>query len=94
MTDVYFNESKSICSGNQYRVRLEYKLRNILGEEKIIGPLDPFIKKAVDNGKISGEVGRNLCQISKFCDKAYMLPEEDCPSFEQIKGWSDIIDRL
>jgi hypothetical protein len=94
MTDVSFNEPKSICSGSQYRVRLERKLEMMLGEDKIIGPLDPFIKRAVDEGKITGNVGEELYQISKFCDEAYMLPKDDCPSFEQIKSWSDTIDSL
>ncbi len=94
MTDVFFNESKSICSGSQYRVRLEHKLKTMLGEDRIIGPLDPFIKRAVDEGKIKKEVGKDLCAISRFCDDAYMLPEADCPTFEQIKTWSDIIDGL
>jgi len=94
MTDVFFNESKSICSGNQYRVRLEQKLKLMLGEERIVGPLDPFIKRAVNEGKISKDVGKDLCAISRFCDEAYMLPEVECPTFEQIKAWSDVIDDL
>ena len=94
MTDVYFNEPKSICSGSQYRVRLERKLASMLGEERIIGPLDPFIKRAVDEGKISGEVGDELYRISRFCDEVFMLPEDRCPDFEQIKAWSDIIEAL
>lgn len=94
MEEVYFNGPRTICSGSQYRCRLENKLRSILGEERIVGPLDPFIKKGVESGKIPADLEPTLVEISKFCDNAYMLPEEAAPSAETLRDWSDVIDSI
>lgn len=94
MDDVYFNGPLTICSGSQYRIRLESKLAAILDEDRIIGPLDPLIIKGVESGKIDPGLKDTLLQISKFCDSAFMLPEYDPPSSDIIKSWSDVIESL
>ncbi len=93
-TEVYFNGPLTICSGSQYRYRLENKLKMILGEDRIIGPLDPYIIKGVEAGKIDSGKKDTLLEISKFCDNAYMLPGYDSPSSETVKSWSDVIEEL
>ena len=94
MTETYFNGPLTICSGSQYRIRLEGKLRKLLGEDVLIGPLDVPIRKCVENGSIDAGTGETLIRISKFCDTAYTLPEHEPPSQETIKSWSDVIDSL
>ena len=94
MSEVYFNGPLTICSGNQYRIRLENKLKTMLGEERIIGPMDASINKCMEKGIISEELGKILLDISKFCDESYMCPELDSPSEETIKSWSEVIDKM
>ncbi len=94
MEEVYFNGPLTICSGSQYRIRLERKLKIILDEDRIIGPLDPFIIKGVESGKIDPGLKDTLLQISEFCDCAYMLPGYDSPPSDVVKSWSDVIESL
>ncbi len=94
MDEVYFNGPLTICSGSQYRVRLECKLKAILNEDRIVGPLDPYIVKGVETGKIDPTLKEDLLRISEFCDCAYMLPGYDSPSSETVKSWSDVIESL
>ena len=94
MSEVYFNGPLTICSGSQYRIRLEGKLRAFLGVERITGPLDPSIRECVEKGLISESDGETLLRISEFCDVAYTCPEREPPSPETIRSWSDTIDSL
>ena len=94
MTVTYYNGPLTICSGSQYRIRLEGKLRRLLGGERIVGPLDAPIKKCVEKGAIDASTGERLIEISRFCDAAYTMPESEPPSEETIKSWSDIIEAL
>lgn len=94
MSEVHFNGPLTICSGIQYRIRLEIKLRKLLGEDIIIGPMDASIRRCVESGEISEEVGGTLLEVSKFSDMCYTVPEFDPPSEETIKRWSDVIDSL
>ncbi len=94
MTVTCYNGPRTICSGSQYRIRLEGKLRRLLGGERIVGPLDASIKKCVEKGAIDASTGEQLIEISRFCDAAYTMPESEPPSEEMIKSWSDIIEAL
>ena len=94
MAETYFNGPLTICSGSQYRIRLESKLRRILGEQRIVGPLDGPIKKCVEKGDIDENTGKTLLEISSFCDAAFTVPERMPPSVETIKSWSEVIDFL
>ncbi len=94
MSEVYFNKPLTGCSGSQYRIRLEGKLRNLLDEKMIIGPMDAAIIKCVEEGKIPAEKKDDLLEISKFCDFAFSCPEFPSPSRDTIRAWSDVIDSL
>ena len=95
MQEVYLNTSKAILSANQYRCRIEKRLREILGEEKIIGPLDPYVKKAVDMGKIDPAEGESLIKVGRFCESV-LLSSQYCkaPTFDKMKSWSNIVDKI
>lgn len=95
MNEVYLNTSKAILSANQYRCRIEWRLKTLLGEDKIVGPLDPYVNKAVDLGKIDPEEGESLIRIGRFCDSV-QLSANYCraQSFDKMRSWSDIIGRI
>ncbi len=95
MDEVHFNTSKAYLSAFQYRGRMERKLKAILGEERIIGPLDQFIQKGVDKGLIDKDKGETLTMISNYCDSVYMATDrQDFPTFKELKSWSDVIESL
>ena len=94
MDFTYYNGPLTICSGSQYRVRLENKLRRLTGEKIIIGPLDATIQKCIDAGKIDVEKGKVLLEISKFCDYSYICPEFDSPPRATIIAWSEAIESI
>ncbi len=94
MSEVYFNGPLTICSGIQYRIRLENKLRRLLDEDIILGPMDASIRKCVETGKIPADLLDTLLEISQFCDVSYTNPEFDSPPESVIKEWSDVIDKL
>ena len=94
MESTYYNGPLTICSGNQYRIRLEEKLRHLLGEKIIVGPMDASIRKCEKKGLINPDTAKTLLEISEFCDRSYTFPESESPSEAVIKGWSDVIDDL
>ncbi len=94
MTETCCNGPLTICSVSQYRIRLEGKLKKLLGEERIIGPLEIPIRKCIESGAIDADKGKELIEISRFCDAAYTLPESAPPSEETIKSWSGVIEAL
>lgn len=95
MTEVACNTSKSICSASQYRIRLEEKLKALLGEERIAGTLDPYINRAADSGKISAEDAETLLKISKYIDHSYTTCD-GCRlmTFDRLKSWSEVVERI
>lgn len=94
MDFTYYNGPLTICSGSQYRVRLESKLRKLTGEKIIVGPLDASIRKCIESGKIDAGKGEVLLDIARFCDMSYMNPESDPPSRSTIIAWSDAIESI
>ena len=95
MDEVYFNTSKAYLSAFQYRNRMERKLKAILGEEKVVGPLDPLIRKGVEKGLIDAGKGERLIMISSYCDSVFMATDrQDFPTFKELKSWSDVIESL
>ncbi|MBR3477162.1 MAG: hypothetical protein IKH39_08455 [Candidatus Methanomethylophilaceae archaeon] len=95
MDEVHFDTCKAYLSASQYRCRMERKLKVILGEDRIVGPLDPFIQKGIDKGLIDPEKGESLIMISKYCDSVFMATDrEDFPTFKELKSWSDVIEAL
>ena len=95
MDEVYFNTSKAYLSAFQYRNRMERKLKAILGEEKVVGPLDPLIRKGVEKGLIDAGKGERLIMISNYCDSVFMATDmQDFPTFKELKSWSDVIESL
>ena len=94
MSMTYYNGPLTICSGSQYRIRLEGKLRKLLGEERIVGPLEIPIRKCIERGVIDARSGEELIEISRFCDAAYTVPEGLPPTEETIKSWSEVIEAL
>lgn len=95
MDIVYYNTSKAYLSAYQYRNRMERKLKMILNEDRIVGPLDPFIRKCAESGKIDASLEEPLIQIAKYCDRVVMSTDsQDFPSFKELKSWSDIIEKM
>ena len=94
MNEVYLNTSKAILSANQYRCRIEWRLKKLLGED-IIGPLDPYVNKAVERGLVDPAEGESLIKIGRFCDSV-QLSANYCriQSFDRMKSWSDIIEKI
>ena len=77
------------------RLKIEWRLKTLLGEDKIVGPLDPYVNKAVELGKIDPEEGESLIRIERFCDSV-QLSANYCraQSFDKMRSWSDIIGRI
>ena len=77
------------------RLKIEWRLKTLLGEDKIVGPLDPYVNKAVDLGKIDPDEGESLIRIGRFCDSV-QLSANYCraQSFDKMRSWSDIIGRI
>ncbi len=95
MNGVHFDTCKAYLAAAAYRSRMEHKLRGILGEDRIIGPLDPFIQKGVEKGLIDAEKGEQLVMISKYCDSVFMATErQDFPTVKELNSWSDVIESL
>jgi hypothetical protein len=92
---VYLNTSKAILFASQYRCRIEKRLREILGEERIIGPLDPYIKRAVESGDIDEAEGESLIKIGKFCDSVLLSYDYCKPtSYDRMRSWSDKVAKI
>ena len=92
---VYLNTSKAILFASQYRCRMEKRLKEILGEERIIGPLDPYISRAVEIGKIDSAEGESLTKIGKFCDSVLLSYDYCKPtSYGRMKSWSDKVAKI
>ena len=95
MADIPFNSPKAICTASQIRSKLDQKLRTKLKEQRIIGPLDPYIIRAYDEGFYDKSTKDELLKVSRYCDNVLLSSDySDIPEFDVLVGWSKIIDEL
>lgn len=95
MSNIPFNSPKAICTASQIRSKLDQKLRMMLGESVIVGPLDPYINRAYEAGKFDEQTRDELLKISIYCDKVLMSSDfTDIPPFKVLLGWSQMIDEM
>lgn len=95
MSDIPFNSPKAICTASQIRSKLDQKLRTMLKEPRLIGPLDPFIERACEEGNFDEKTRDQLIEISKYCEKVLLTSDFDgIPPFETLVEWSKLIDEL
>ncbi len=94
MDEILTSGPLTICSASQYRYRIELKLKSMLGEKDINGPLDPFIKRCSEEGKIDIQTEKTLLEIARFCDIGSYHPLEYGVTVSKIMGWSDFIEAL
>jgi len=95
MNDIPFNSPKAICTASQIRSKLDQKLRNILNEQRIIGPLDPYIIRAADQGAFDVQTKEELLKIAKYCDSVLMSSDfTNIPDFKILVEWSRLVDEL
>jgi hypothetical protein len=95
MDSIPFNSPKAICTASQIRTKLDQKLRRMLGEQRLIGPLDPFIVRAAEQGCFDDATKEELLKISRYCDNVLMSSDySEIPDFDVLVGWSKMIDEL
>ena len=95
MADIPFNSPKAICTASQIRSKLDQKLRNMLNESKIIGPLDPYIVRAYEQGFFDASTKDELLKVSLYCDNVLLSSDyTKIPDFDVLVGWSKMIDEL
>ena len=95
MSDIPFNSPKAICTASQIRSKLVQKLRVMLKEERIIGPLDPFIVRACEQGFFDEATRDEFLKISRYCDDVLLSSDYDkIPEFKVLVNWSKKIDEL
>ncbi len=95
MSDIPYNSPKAICTASQMRSKIEIKLKKMLNETRIIGPLEPYIKKACEQGFFDEEKRDQLIKISLFCEDVLLTSNmTEIPPFETMLEWSKIIDTL
>ena len=95
MADIPYNSPKAICTASQIRSKLESKLRVMLGEQRLIGPLDPYIKKACELGKIDEVTRDTLIKVSLYCEEVLLTSHmTEIPPFETLVEWSKLVDTL
>ena len=95
MNDIPFNSPKAICTASQIRSKLDQKLRRMLDEPRIVGPLDPYIISAAEKGFFDEGTKEELLRISLYCDKVLLSSDfTDIPEFEVLVEWSKLIDDL
>ena len=95
VSDIPFNSPKAICTASQIRSKLDQKLRKMLNESRLIGPLDPFIIRAAEEGCIDEPTKEELLKISVYCDKVLLSSDfTDIPDFDVLVRWSKLVDEL
>jgi hypothetical protein len=95
MSNIPYNSLKAVCTASQMRSKLEQKLRKMLGEERLIGPLDPYVFRAYQAGKIDEATRDQLIDISLYCETVLLSSKEkEIPPFETLLEWSKTIDEL
>jgi len=95
MADIPYNSPKAICTASQIRSKLESKLKLRLGESKIVGPLDPYIRKMCEQGMIDEATRDELIKVSLYCEEVLLTSHmKEIPPFEQLVEWSKLIDTL
>lgn len=95
MGEIPFNSPKAICTASQIRSKLDQKLRIMLNEKRIVGPLDPFIVRAYEEGFFDESKKNELLKISVYCDKVLLSSDfTDIPEFDVLLNWSKMIDEM
>ena len=95
MADIPYNSPKAICTASQIRSKLEQKLKMKLQEQRIIGPLDPYIIRACKEGFFDRDTMEELLKVSIYCDNVLLSSDfSNIPEFDVLVGWSKLIDEL
>jgi len=95
MNDIPFNSPKAICTASQIRSKLDQKLRKMLGEKSLIGPLDPYIIRAYGQENFDTATKDELLKISLYCDRVLLSSDfSDIPEFDKLVEWSKLVDEL
>ncbi len=95
MSDIPYNSLKAKSIATQLRTKLEQKLLKKLGEKRVIGPLDPLINRAFDEGYLDEQTRDTLFEISAFCEKVLLTSDMlDVPPFQKLLEWSKFVDEL
>ncbi len=95
MSNIPFNSPKAVCTASQIRSKLDQKLRIMLNEQRLIGPLDPYIIKAYEAGNFDEQTKDTLMEVSRYCDEVLLTSNYiDIPPFDTLLEWSKLIDTL
>ncbi|MBO4357760.1 MAG: hypothetical protein J5813_06320 [Candidatus Methanomethylophilaceae archaeon] len=95
MSNIPYNSLKATSTATQMRNKMELKLKKKLGEQRIIGPLDPYIKRACDEGLIDEVTRDKLIQISLYCEDVLLTSNAtEIPPFDTLLEWSKFIDEF
>ncbi|MBE6524107.1 MAG: hypothetical protein E7Z65_04460 [Thermoplasmata archaeon] len=95
MSDIPYNSLKARSIATQLRTKLEQKLLKKLGEKRVIGPLDPLINRAFDEGHLDEQTRDTLFEISAFCEKVLLTSDMlDVPPFQKLLEWSNFVGEL
>ncbi len=95
MSHIPFNSPKAICTANQIRSKLDSKLKLMLNEPRIVGPQDPYIIRAYNEGFFDEEMRDELLKVTKYCDNVLLSSDyTDIPPFDVLLGWAKMIDEL
>ena len=95
MSNIPYNSPKAICTASQIRSKLDQKLRMKLKETKIVGPLDPYIIRAYEEGFYDETTKDELLKVSLYCDNVLLSSDfSNIPEFDVLVSWSKLIDEL
>lgn len=95
MSDIPFNSPKAVCTASQIRSKLEQVLKKMLGEERLVGPLDPYVIRAYEAGKIDEATKNEFIYIAIYCDKVLLSSDyTEIPPLKKLTEWSKMIDEL
>ena len=84
-----------MSTATQMRTKIEQKIKKMLGEQRIIGPLDPYIKKACDEGHIDEATRDKLIEIELYCEDVLLSSNTtEIPPFKTLQEWTAFIDEL
>ena len=95
VADIPYNSPKAICTASQIRSKLDQKLKMKLKEQRIVGPLDPYIIRACDEGFFDIDTRDELLKVSRYCDNVLLSSDfSNIPEFDVLVGCSKLIDDL
>ena len=95
MSSIPYNSLKAVSTATQMRTKIEQKIRNKLGEQRLIGPLDPYITRAFDEGLIDEPTKDKLIEIALYCDDVLLSSNStEIPPFDTLLEWTQYIDSL